>query len=91
MEATRQIAAGYELTEQEIEILILAAWFHDIGYIEGAEAHEERSCKYAKAFLEENNVPLIVKNFITYNFSIKRLFVFTISFTFSIILEGTLD
>lgn len=54
VEATRQIAAGYELSEQELEILLLAAWFHDIGYIEGAEGHEERSCQYAKAFLEEN-------------------------------------
>lgn len=55
VEATKQIAAGYELLETEVEILTLAAWFHDIGYIEGAEGHEERSCKYAKAFLEENN------------------------------------
>lgn len=57
VEATKQIAAGYELSEQEVEILILAAWFHDIGYIEGAEGHEERSCKYAKAFLEEQDYP----------------------------------
>ena len=57
VEATKQIVAGYELSDQEVEILILAAWFHDIGYIEGAEKHEERSCKYARAFLKENNYP----------------------------------
>jgi HD superfamily phosphodiesterase len=57
VEATRQIAAGYELTEQEMENLLLAAWFHDIGYIEGAEGHEERSCRYTREFLEENQYP----------------------------------
>ncbi|MFN7118820.1 MAG: Pycsar system effector family protein [Saprospiraceae bacterium] len=57
VEATKQIAAGYELSEREIEILILAAWFHDIGYIEGAEGHEERSCTYAATFLTENKYP----------------------------------
>jgi len=57
VEATRQIAAGYELTEQQMENLLLAAWFHDIGYIEGAEGHEERSCRYTREFLEENQYP----------------------------------
>ncbi len=57
VEATKQIAAEYDLSEREMEILVLAAWFHDIGYIEGAEGHEERSCQYVKAFLEEHRFP----------------------------------
>lgn len=54
VEATRQIAAGYALTDTEMEILLLAAWFHDIGYVEGAEGHEERSCEHARSFLQEH-------------------------------------
>lgn len=55
VEATAQIAAGYELSEKILELLALAAWFHDIGYIEGAEGHEERSSRYARAFLETHH------------------------------------
>lgn len=57
VEAARQIASEYEISDRELEILLLAAWFHDIGYIEGPEGHEERSCKYARAFLEEHFYP----------------------------------
>ncbi len=52
VEATRQIAGGHELTAKEMEILLLAAWFHDTGYAQGAEGHEERSAQNARAFLE---------------------------------------
>ncbi len=52
--ATRQIAAGYALTDKEMEMLLVAAWFHDVGYVEGAEGHEERSCEYARSFLTEH-------------------------------------
>lgn len=54
VEATKQIATQYGLTEREMEILLLAAWFHDIGYMQGAAGHEERSCSFAKAFLDEH-------------------------------------
>lgn len=57
VEAARQIAAGYALTEREMEILFIAAWFHDIGYVEGPEGHEERSCNYARTFLEKYDYP----------------------------------
>ncbi|MDX1943618.1 MAG: DUF5706 domain-containing protein [Saprospiraceae bacterium] len=53
VEATRQIAVAYPMTPREMEILLLAAWFHDIGYVEGPEGHEERSANYASAFLKK--------------------------------------
>ncbi len=50
-EAVQLIGAGYELSEDEFDILQLAAWFHDTGYDKGPDMHEERSCEQAKAFL----------------------------------------
>lgn len=55
--ATGEIAAGYQLTDRELEILLIAAWFHDVGYVEGPEGHEERSAKYARIFLENHEFP----------------------------------
>lgn len=36
----------------EKELLVAAAWLHDVGYIQGAFGHEERSAKRAGATLE---------------------------------------
>ncbi|HMR42363.1 MAG TPA: DUF5706 domain-containing protein [Saprospiraceae bacterium] len=49
-----EIAEGYELSEKELEILALAAWFHDTGYNEGPEGHEQRGCKLAADFLKQH-------------------------------------
>ncbi|MGQ7944673.1 Pycsar system effector family protein [Flavobacterium sp. WC2509] len=37
----------------EKEMLLVAAWFHDTGYINGVEDHEEESVKIATNFLKE--------------------------------------
>ena len=43
-----------EKTEDaEKEMLLVAAWFHDIGYLNGMENHEEESVKIAAKFLKE--------------------------------------
>lgn len=52
-----EIAKGSKVSEEELEIITIAAWFHDLGYIEKAENHEERSCEFAQEFLAENNYP----------------------------------
>ena len=57
VDAINQIAAGYDLTEKELEILRLAAWFHDTGYDDGPDQHEERSCQHATAFLRSVDYP----------------------------------
>ena len=48
-----EIAGGYEITERELELILLAAWFHDVGYSEGGEGHEERGCDHARDFLKK--------------------------------------
>ena len=49
--AARIIGEGFQLDEEQITLLQLATWFHDTGYSQGPENHEERSCNNADRFL----------------------------------------
>lgn len=40
---------------EDAELLLVAAWLHDAGYIEGDQNHEKRSATIAEAFLKDNN------------------------------------
>jgi predicted metal-dependent HD superfamily phosphohydrolase len=51
--AARVIGEGFRLSDDDMTLLLLATWFHDTGYTEGPEEHEERSCSYADAFLRD--------------------------------------
>ena len=53
--AAKELGSAFNLHSKEEELLILAAWFHDSGYDKGPIGHEERSCQYAKAFLEKHS------------------------------------
>jgi len=53
----RKIAKKSGLGDDELEIVTLASWFHDAGYIELYKSHEDKSIEIAKAFLSENNYP----------------------------------
>ena len=44
VEAVQLVGKKCGLGQRELKLLQLAAWFHDCGYTEGAEGHEERSC-----------------------------------------------
>lgn len=48
-----EISLGYQLENKDLELLLIAAWFHDTGYDKGPEGHEERGCDYAREFMEE--------------------------------------
>lgn len=52
VKACKELAAEYNLTSRDFEILLLAAWFHDTGYVEAYEGHEERSISIMKGYLE---------------------------------------
>ena len=45
--AVIELSASYNLTDQQKELLQIAAWFHDTGYIDGPKGHEERGCQIA--------------------------------------------
>ncbi|MEZ4888126.1 MAG: DUF5706 domain-containing protein [Chitinophagales bacterium] len=55
--ATEELGAGNGLKKGEIKMLQLAAWFHDLGYVDTVEGHEDWSVKYARAFLESHDYP----------------------------------
>lgn len=54
--AVKEIASNSELKPEEIETLLIAAWFHDLGYSVIYDGHEEEGKKIAEAFLEERSV-----------------------------------
>jgi predicted metal-dependent HD superfamily phosphohydrolase len=56
-ETCQAMGSALNLSDEMIEVLTLAAWFHDVGYLEGIDGHEERSVDQATAFLEQNRYP----------------------------------
>lgn len=51
--AVKMLAEACQLEAHQTDLLVLATWFHDTGYAQGPEDHEERSCAIAEAFLKE--------------------------------------
>lgn len=57
VEATKKIGSYYQLAEKDFFIILVAAYFHDIGYYTGpADGHEQRSAEIAESFLREKSV-----------------------------------
>lgn len=56
LKSTREIIENTELSKEEALVLEIAALFHDTGYIEGSENHEEKSVEIATKFLKEHDV-----------------------------------
>ncbi len=54
--SVRKIAAGSGLSEAETDLIVLAAWFHDLGYIHVYRGHEAESQKIAENFLRKEGV-----------------------------------
>ena len=55
VEAALEIAKVYELSDRELELLQLAAWFHDTGYTKGKDGHEVRSAEIARTYLKDQD------------------------------------
>ncbi len=51
-EISKELGELSKLSESELEMLQVAAWFHDTGYIKKYNGHEEESLKYAKEFMD---------------------------------------
>ena len=55
---TNEIAGHYQLSEQEMLIVFMAAWFHDTGYLFASPAqHEEKSVEIMKSFARQADMP----------------------------------
>ncbi len=57
VERSKEIAAHYNVTEKQMLILYIAAWFHDTGHLftKGLKGHEEKGVEVMKKFMHENN------------------------------------
>lgn len=55
VKSTRELIEGENVPEDQIEQLLIAAWFHDVGYVKGIEEHEEVSAEMASTYLMERN------------------------------------
>jgi hypothetical protein len=51
--AVKKLCNKENVDDHEREMLLVAAWFHDAGYINGFEDHENESIKIAAKFLKE--------------------------------------
>ncbi len=52
-----KIAGIMEFSEEDLETVVLAAWFHDTGYFRGFIKHEIISGEIAEKFLKEHDYP----------------------------------
>lgn len=52
-----EIGRAEGLSEKELEIVLLAAWFHDTGHVKTYAGHEAESCALAHEFLERKSYP----------------------------------
>lgn len=57
VETCKILAKAYNLEKKDYEILLLAAWFHDSGYVYTYEGHENKSKDIARKFLKTQNYP----------------------------------
>lgn len=54
VKACKKLSKSYNLTSRDYEVLLLAALFHDTGYINTYENHEIESVKFMKDYLKGN-------------------------------------
>ncbi len=54
--AVKEIADASEIEEKAKELLLLAAWFHDTGYVKSIENHEDESILIAEGFFKSKGV-----------------------------------
>ena len=55
--ATEDIAKGVGVSESDYYCLLIAAWFHDTGYVKSIEDHEKHSVSIATAYLKDQMLP----------------------------------
>ncbi len=55
--AAKEIGSAEGVTGEDLEILLIAAWLHDVGYFQVYRGHEEKSAEVAQAFLQKQGYP----------------------------------
>lgn len=57
VETAIEIGKNFGLIPEELEMLLIAAWFHDAGMIYQYNSHEEKSAEVCRKFLLAQNYP----------------------------------
>ncbi len=52
----KELIEGEKIDDKNAEDLLVAGWFHDVGYIQGCEEHEEKGAQLASVFLKKLQV-----------------------------------
>ncbi|WP_339835758.1 Pycsar system effector family protein [uncultured Maribacter sp.] len=55
VDSTKELITGEKVDEKNAEQLLVAAWFHDVGYTISYNDHEKHSCELVKDFLTKND------------------------------------
>ncbi len=53
----KKLGEAYKLDSSNMTDLLIAAWFHDTGFVKGQENHESRSVEIALSFLNQYALP----------------------------------
>ena len=56
VDKAREIADAMNISKEDQEHLLVAAWFHDIGYFNDCLNHEIEGCKLVNQFLSKHNI-----------------------------------
>ncbi len=57
VDAVDEIGKCSGITDEQLEMLKISAWFHDVGFVKGYEGHEDKSIEIAEEFLNDCNYP----------------------------------
>lgn len=55
--ATEEIAKGMKVSGDDYHCLLLAAWFHDTGYVKNIQDHEKHSVSIAREYFKDKALP----------------------------------
>ncbi|MFZ0455336.1 MAG: Pycsar system effector family protein [Ignavibacteriaceae bacterium] len=57
VESAKLIGEHCDLSDEEMEVLLLASWFHDTGIVKQYTGHEEKSIGIFKDFIDKDHLP----------------------------------
>ncbi len=57
VEHVKEICTAMNIRQEDRELVLIAAWFHDTGYLYSPDEHEERSAAIAAEFLRSQKYP----------------------------------
>lgn len=56
VDACKEIGEAHQLFQEQMDVLNLAAWFHDAGFVNSYDNHEEESINIFREFAKENHL-----------------------------------